>query len=102
MTGSEPGAVERFRIVLLIVNLVVVVPIVILLASNTHRVDLEWLGWSIRVPLYVVLLTTFVAGAILDEIIGIVWRVRRRRSEALKTELQSFRNGAQGRSIDGE
>lgn len=82
---------ERPWIVLLAINLALAIPFVILLASNTDSVGVSWLGIEWRWPLFVVILVAFVTGALIDEIVGIWWRIHRRRQDRLTRELDELR-----------
>jgi len=79
---------------LLAFTLLIVVPVVILLASNPDSVRVKWWNWSWRPPLYALLLGTFVAGVVVDEVVGLVWRGRRRRQQKLHAELADLRRRA--------
>lgn len=79
---------------LLVFTLFIVVPVVILLASNPDTVRVKWWNWSWRPPLYALLLSTFVGGVLVDEIVGLVWRGRRRRRRQLDSELAELRRRA--------
>jgi len=76
---------------LLAINLAAAIPFVILLASNTDSVQVSWLGVDWTWPLFVVILVAFVAGAFIDEVVGIWWRVHRRRRDKLAHELDELR-----------
>ncbi|MFQ5947943.1 MAG: lipopolysaccharide assembly protein LapA domain-containing protein [Acidimicrobiia bacterium] len=54
--------------------LLIVVPVVILLGSNTQSAELNWLGFEWRPPLWLVLLVTFAAGAVVTRLFGAAWR----------------------------
>ncbi len=66
----------------------------ILLVSNTRDVRLKWLGLDANVPLYAVILVAFISGVVVDELVGIAWRWRRRQTRKLRTELDELRRRA--------
>lgn len=74
--------------------LLLLVPTLILVFSNTGSALLKFAGLSWNAPLWLILLATFVAGIILSRLFGWVWRVFRRRRERLKAELMGGHTGA--------
>jgi uncharacterized integral membrane protein len=75
----------------LIVGVILAVLVVFFAAQNTQdsTVKLFWWNWSS--PLFVVILISLILGIVLDEIVGLVYRARRRRRLAEKEELQRLR-----------
>lgn len=71
--------------------LAVVAGIVVLAAQNTESVTVRWLGLEWNAPLIAVLLATMLIAVVLDEVIGVIWRSRRRRIRADRLELDSRR-----------
>lgn len=65
--------------------------VVVFAVQNTQNVSLEFLGWTGRYPLAVVIIAVVVVTVILDEILGLVMRRRRRRRFADKKELERLR-----------
>lgn len=61
---------------------VIVVPIVILIVSNTDQAEISWAGWAWEAPRWVVLLATFLAGMLAAPAMGWWWRRWRRRRKA--------------------
>ena len=59
--------------------LAVVVPVVVLIFSNTDTARIGFAGWEWNAPLWLILAITFVAGAIVTRLLGWVWRTMRRR-----------------------
>lgn len=64
----------------------IVVPIVILVVSNTDSAVVQWAGFDWEAPLWLVLAATFVAGIVGSRIFGAVWRVWRRHRHKVKSE----------------
>ena len=71
----------------LIALILVIAGLVVLAAQNTQSVTIRWLGLSWTTPLIAVLLGVMLVTVILDEVIGAVWRHRRRRILAERQEL---------------
>ena len=71
--------------------LVTLVALVILAAQNTDPVQFSFLSWELRYPLVAIILATIGAPVVLDEAVGFVWRKRRRRVLAERTELRDLR-----------
>jgi len=72
--------------------LVVGIPIVILIFSNTEPTTIEWAGFQWKdAPRWLVLLATFVAGLVLSPIFGWLWRAWRRRRRRLADEAEVLR-----------
>ena len=72
----------------LIVLLVAGAAVVIVVAQNVDRVDFEFLWWSVRAPLAALLLITAFAVVSIDQVVGFVWRRRRRRVRELTQTQQ--------------
>jgi uncharacterized integral membrane protein len=81
-TGVYAGAIA---IILMIAALVV------LAAQNTESVTVRWLGFEWTTPLIALLLGVMLVAVVLDEVIGTVWRRRRRRIRAERQELSERR-----------
>lgn len=62
----------------------VVVPVVILVVSNTDSTTLAWAGFEWEAPRWLILAATFFAGAVGGKLFGLLWRawLRRRRANA--------------------
>jgi uncharacterized integral membrane protein len=78
----------------LILFLVILVPIVILILSNTETTAVAWAGFEWEGPRWVVLAATFVAGAVGGKVLGWVWRAWRRRRRRLAQEADVLRRHA--------
>ncbi len=70
---------------------VIVVPIVILVFSNTESATVSWAGFDWEAPLWLVLAATFVAGAVGSRVFGWLWRQWRRRRRRLASEAEVVR-----------
>lgn len=81
-TGLMGGAV----LVLVGIALVIVVAL-----QNTQEVAFEFLWADLSVPLIVLLLITVGITVLIDEVIGFVWRRRRRNRLSEKAELRRLR-----------
>lgn len=75
----------------LIVGVILGLAVVILAAQNTTNVTVSFLGWDFSTPLIVLILGTFLIGIILDELFGLVYRKRRRRTLREREELKRLR-----------
>jgi uncharacterized integral membrane protein len=72
----------------LIALILVIAALVVLAAQNTQSVTIRWLGLSWTTPLIAVLLGVMLVTVVLDEVIGAVWRRRRRRILSERQELE--------------
>lgn len=77
----------------LVVGLVLAVFVIILAAQNTQSITFSFLGWDWSTPLIVVILVSLLVGIVLDEIVGLVFRARRRRILAEREELKRLKKG---------
>lgn len=69
----------------------VIIPILILVFSNTSTARVEWAGFDWEAPLWMVLAATFAAGAIGGKLAGWGWRQWRKRRRRLRSELEALR-----------
>jgi len=74
--------------------LLLLVPTLILVFSNTQKVELSFAGWHGEFYLWLILLATFLAGIVLSRLFGWVWRTFRRRRERIKGELMGSGTGS--------
>lgn len=65
--------------------------LLILAVQNTQDVNVTFLGWDFTIPLFGVAIGAALGAAVLDELIGLVWRRRRRVRLAERAELRSLR-----------
>lgn len=75
----------------LIVGVVLALVVVILAAQNTGTVTIAFLGWDFSTPLIVLILGSLLIGIVLDELFGLVYRKRRRRTLRDREELNRLR-----------
>ncbi len=75
----------------LIVGVVLAAAVVILAAQNTDTSTISFLAWELSTPLIVLILGSLLTGIILDELFGLVYRKRRRRTLRDRDELQRLR-----------
>lgn len=62
-----------------------------LAAQNTGDVTIDFLGWELTMPLFVVAIGAALIAVVLDEAVGLVWRRHRRRVLAERRELKELR-----------
>ena len=92
MTGDGGGAPAREDTALLwaaplLFFIVLLVPTLILVFSNTKSATLNFAGLDWSAPLWVILLATFAAGIILSRLFGWLWGVFRRRRAKIRADL---------------
>ncbi len=75
----------------LIIGIVLAVGVLILAAQNTDNVTIAFLSWEFSTSLIVVILGGILIGVVLDEVFGLVYRRRRRRTLADRHELNRLR-----------
>jgi uncharacterized integral membrane protein len=94
---EEPAAPQppRTWILPLAFLAVILVPILILVFSNTHSATLEWAAWEITAPMWIVLAITFAAGALGIRLFGWIWGGMRRRSLRRKAEFRQAHFGGE-------
>lgn len=75
----------------LIVGVILAVAVVILAAQNTDTATISFLAWDFSTPLIVLILGSLLIGIVLDELFGLVYRKRRRRTLRDKDQLKRLR-----------
>jgi len=92
---TKTGPVVRERVFVgtglfwgLIVGVVLAAGIVILAAQNTASTTIEFLGWDFSTPLIVVILGALLVGVVLDELFGLIYRSRRRRTLGDRDQIE--------------
>lgn len=75
----------------LVAGILVAAAIIVLAAQNTASASVHFLGWTIETPLIVLILGSVLAGIILDEVVGLFYRRRRRRMLNEREELKRLR-----------
>ena len=72
-------------------GLVLVILIMILALQNPQDVDFSFLGWDVEAPLSALILGSAVVAVIIDELVGWIWGIRRRRQLRHKAELKQLK-----------
>ena len=70
--------------------------IVVFAVQNTQSVRIQFLVWEGRFPLAIVIIAVVVATIVLDELLGLVFRRRRRKRAAERAELERLRKLQEG------
>lgn len=76
----------------LVFGVILAVAFIILAAQNTVETPVRFLGWEMTTPLIALILVSFLAGVILDELVGLIYRARRRRILQDREELRALRD----------
>lgn len=63
-----------------VVGLVIGVPATIFALSNLEAVEVEFLGWQASTPLWVVIILSLLAGALIGCAVLLAWQARRRHT----------------------
>lgn len=71
--------------------LVIGIPMVILVVSNTDSAAIAWAGFEWEAPRWLILLATFAAGIVVGPLFGWLWRAWRRRRRRLADEAEVLR-----------
>jgi uncharacterized integral membrane protein len=75
----------------LVVILLISVALLIFAVQNTREVAMEFLGFDFSIPLFAVVIGAGLVTAVLDQLIGLVWRRQRRHRLAERRELNELR-----------
>lgn len=75
----------------LIVGVILALAVVILAAQNTATVTVSFLAWDFSTPLIVLILGSLLIGIVVDELFGLIYRKRRRRTMREREELKRLR-----------
>lgn len=75
----------------LIVGVILALAVIVLAAQNTDTVTITFLAWDFSTPLIVLILGTLLIGLVVDELLGLVYRKRRRRTLRERDELKRLR-----------
>ncbi len=76
----------------LILGIILAIPLIVFLAQNTQSVTINFLAWTGQVPLVAVLGATVILTIVIDELIGLAVRSRRRKAIVEHQELQRLRS----------
>lgn len=90
---SEPRTVYRGSGVRwgFVAGLLLAILLIIVVFQNTDRVAFRFLWWELETPLAALLIATGVVAVVVDELVGLIVRARRRRLLAEKEELKKLR-----------
>ncbi|HUP17011.1 MAG TPA: LapA family protein [Acidimicrobiia bacterium] len=75
----------------LIFGVILALAAIVLAAQNTDTVTISFLAWDFSTPLIVLILGALLIGIVLDELLGLVYRKRRRRTLRERDELKRLR-----------
>ncbi len=71
--------------------MILALAVIVLAAQNTDTVTISFLAWDSSTPLIVLILGTLLIGLVVDELLGLVYRKRRRRTLRERDELKRLR-----------
>ena len=72
----------------LIVGVVLAVGVLILAAQNTASITVSFMAWDFSTPLIVLILGALLIGVVFDELFGLFYRTRRRRTQRDRDHLE--------------
>ena len=78
----------------LVAGILLALATVILVAQNTASTTITFLGWEVSTPLVVVILAAMLVAVVLDELFGLIYRSRRRRTLGDRDQLERIRRSA--------
>ncbi len=85
----------------LLVGILLTIVVIVAAVQNTEDAHLEFLAWDANAPLVAILLAAVLVGVVFDEIVGLLWRHRRRHQISMKEELARHRAAlSQGAASD--
>lgn len=79
--GSPAPERSRAWIAPTVFLLAIVIPVLVLVFSNTETTMVRFGLWEGSAPRWIILLITFVAGALVTRLVGWAWRTMRRRQK---------------------
>jgi len=91
---SADNDTPNFWVGPLLTFVVLLVPTLILVFSNTGSETLKFAGLEWNAPLWAILLATFVVGIIVAQLFGWMWGIFRRRRARIRAELGGASGGA--------
>lgn len=74
--------------------------LLIFAVQNTDDVSVSFLGWDFTFPLFGIAIGAALVAVVLDELMGVIWRRRRRAQLAERAELENLRSQAASQSED--
>jgi len=75
----------------LVIGVILAIIVIVFASQNTQAAIVKVITWEWSSPLFVVVLISLIVGIVLDEIVGLLFRSRRRRRLAEKAELHRLR-----------
>ncbi len=87
----DPRTGIPWGVIVLFVGLILVV---VFAVQNTELVRVEFLWLDAEFPLSIIILLTAGISVLLGQLLGVVYRKRRRQRRAEKAELQQLRDGS--------
>ncbi|HEX2405148.1 MAG TPA: lipopolysaccharide assembly protein LapA domain-containing protein [Acidimicrobiia bacterium] len=72
----------------LIIGVVLAIGVLILAAQNTGSITVTFMAWDFSTPLIVLILGAILIGVVFDELFGLFYRTRRRRTQRDRDHLQ--------------
>ena len=82
-----------------IVGVLLTVAIIVLAVQNTDQVPVTLYFWNIEAPLIIVMVVTGLAAILIDELIGMIIRRRKRKVLAEREELKRLRAKAESQNL---
>jgi len=76
----------------LVIGVILAIIVIVFASQNTQAAVVKVITWEWSSPLFVVVLISLIVGIVLDEIVGLLFRSRRRRRLAEKAELHRLRD----------
>ena len=71
----------------LIIGVVLAIGVLILAAQNTGSITVTFMAWDFSTPLIVLILGAILIGVVFDELFGLFYRTRRRRTQRDRDHL---------------
>jgi uncharacterized integral membrane protein len=81
----------------LVFGLLITAVVIVFAAQNTASVEVRFLGWRFATPLIVLILGSVLAGVVIDEVVGLIYRRRKRRILNEREELKRLRKQTDNR-----
>jgi uncharacterized integral membrane protein len=72
----------------LIIGVVLAIGVLILAAQNTASITVTFMAWEFSTPLIVLILGAILIGVVFDELFGLFYRTRRRRTQRDRDHLE--------------
>lgn len=82
---------NRFRAGM-VIGILVTIAIVLLIVQNGESAQLDWLSFHFKMPLWILLILTSAAGAIVWDLIKVLWRRGRRQRRDQKAAIAKARD----------